>query len=169
MPSRFCPQSQTKSKELSFLLSSRWTRTLSVIYLPHQCKHCRLFEMTVYQLQKIVLLLLALSVPPTSREKNHTLALCRLHTKKSLAGEKRSHQEREKLLDDLRVLTCSGKVSFLPWNPHSTDRSNSFSFSGPRRFSHLFHTPTTLYSIRANNINHICLTDTLLLKYRWYD
>lgn len=102
--------------------------------LPHQCKHCRLFEINVHQLQKFVCLLLALSIPSASTEQNHTLALWRLHTRKSLAGEKKSHphHERGKLLDELCVLICSAKVSFLPWTPHSTDRSNSFSFSGLR-------------------------------------
>lgn len=134
MLSRFWSRAQTKSRELSFLLSPCWTWTLSVIYLPHQCKHCRPCEMK--ELQKSAHLLLALRIPSFSTEQNHTLALCRLHTKKSLVrGEKKisyNHHERGKLLDGVFVLIHSAKVNFLPWTSQSTGRSNSFSFSGPR-------------------------------------
>lgn len=60
--------------------------------------HSRLYEMK--ELQKFVHLLLVLSIPSSSTEQNHTLALCRLHMKKSLVKRgKKTHHERGKLLE----------------------------------------------------------------------
>lgn len=102
----WCPagsdQGTNQEQEL-LLLSPCWTWTLSGIYLPYQCKHSRHYEMK--ELQKFIHLLQALSIPSSSTEQNHTLALCRLHIKKSLVrGGKKNHHKRGKLLDGFLCL-----------------------------------------------------------------